>query len=192
MAWRYLDQQAAGYQPQLVYPGYEFSQVEYAGSPLSAGFNVPDQPTTTRNAETTTGPTYQTFLNCFTLAELNATDKPFLARLTPHLPIELAPHSRPPVPPSGPTGGRSRSRDRYRRVLGVGEAERLREQWLRANTTRDPRFDWPNFPKTVGWQKRGEKEVELERTRTVDGRGEFACVMREASAHLSCSIARRS
>jgi hypothetical protein len=176
MAWRYLDQLATGYTPQLPHPGYDFAQVEYAGSPLSTGFNAPDSTTTNRNQETSTGAVHQTFINCFTLADLNSSNKSFLARITPLLPIELAPHSKPPALPSVPTGGRSRSRERYRRVLGVGEAERERERLLRVNAARDPRFDWGLFPKTVGWRERGEKEVQEERARTADGRGEFACV----------------
>lgn len=191
MAWRLFEQVATGFQPQLGYPanGFDFAQVEYAGSPLSAGFIPParNQPTSTTRTQETTTLAYQTYINSFALTELNATNLPFLARLTPQLPFELGAHSRPPAPPAGPTGGRSRSRDRNRRVGGVAEVERERTRSIRENTAQDSRFDWDNWPNTIGWQERGETEQEVEReeTRPINGQGVLAFKLRKASADVS-------
>lgn len=130
MAWRYIDQ-------PYTYPTYE----EYS-QPAIAPFQVESQRPTIR--EPPQGFTYHTILNSFVLSELNTHAKPFLARVTPWIPLELGTHSKPPI-------------NRRAGAGGWREAERERERFFGGwGTCRDPRFEWEWFPRTVGWDERRE------------------------------------
>lgn len=142
MAWRYLDQPHAAYAPSL------FDDYPQPAPHADASRPGPSEPPP--------GFAYQAILNSFALAELNVKARPYLAQITGWLPLELGPHSR--------VGGTGRGHWK--------DSERERERQMEWGVVRDPRFEWSEFPRTVGWEVRGrwraEREEEARRRGGVD------------------------
>lgn len=165
MAWRYLDRPYAAYGPSLS-DDYPPPAPHPAEAPRPGPLDPPP------------GFAYQTFLNGFALAELNVNARPYLARITEWLPLELGPHSRP--------GGTRRGHFK--------EAERERERQMEWGLVRDPRFEWSDFPRTVGWEARRRWRKEREQVVWHAGGGNVEAMDRDQGEFLlsgSCRLLTR-